>query len=281
MKSLLKIFLLLTASTFIPAIMQAQVTVTGTITDTVSTPYANGTLAIQLVDANGNPPGQLTTFGGSPNFQRAYQLSLDSTGSFSITIPPNSTTSPSIIPTDRKWKFTYASRGGYGAATVSIAITGAGDISGTLSGLTRISWPSSILGPPCGTGQVVISIGNGLNACGSASGGGTTTNQVVNGIPLNTNGTATAINSIICTPPIVNGQYPILYNITSGSTVPPTCPLLGLVPDQAAGANVLYRDNGGILYNPNINLALPTPTTLGTPNSYAIIAPNMGSSVSL
>src|ERR1700730_8188694 len=78
---MLKRLLLLLSVILWPSLIMAQnVIVTGTITDTQSTPYYNGSLTITLV----NTTGQQATFGGSPSFQQRYSATLDNTGSFSI-----------------------------------------------------------------------------------------------------------------------------------------------------------------------------------------------------
>jgi hypothetical protein len=98
-------------------------------------------------------------------------------------------------------------------------------------------------------------------ASGSVSG------QSLDGIPYNTNGVATALNAST-TAPSVNGAYVCGYTVTASAQVPPACPLVGLIADQAAGASVSYSDNNNLIYNPAAALALPTPTTLGNPNFY-------------
>jgi hypothetical protein len=124
----------------------------------------------------------------------------------------------------------------------------------------------------CSTNLTCTITGGVLTIVSSSS--GTTTNQVLNGVPVNTNGTSTALNSVVCTPPTANGQYPFLYNITASATAQPTCPLLGLSADQAAGAAVLYSDNGSVMYNPASALSLPNTASLGNPNFYTVSQQN-------
>lgn len=177
---MLKRLLLLLSMVIWPSLLLAQnVTVTGTITDNNSTIYAGGTMTVTLV----NTTGQQATFGGSPAFQKVYSVTLDNTGSFSISLPPNSTASPSIQPAGTQWNFAYTSIGNYGAANANVTITGSGSISGSLSALTRITWPFNATPPPCSTGQTYVSLGSGNNGCGSSGGSGTinscaTTNAV-------------------------------------------------------------------------------------------------------
>jgi GDSL-like Lipase/Acylhydrolase family len=154
-----------------PAISAQNVTVTGTITDTQSTPYSNGSLTVSLV----NTTGQVATFGGSPTFQKVYSATLSSTGAFSISLPPNSTASPSILPIGTQWNFSYQAQGGYGAANVNVTITGAADISGTISGQARITWPYGNIPPPGGTGQAIVFVSPTTLGWGSAGGSGTVT----------------------------------------------------------------------------------------------------------
>jgi hypothetical protein len=77
-----------------------------------------------------------------------------------------------------------------------------------------------------------------------------------------------------CSPPATNGVYQYLYNVTAAAAVPPTCPEVGLTPDQAAGATVLYSDNNGVIYDPAVAMSLPTPTTLGNPNFFTTFINN-------
>src|SRR5258708_11166213 len=162
-----KLIILLIALFSLALAANAQnVTITGTITDTQSTPYSNGSLTVTLV----NTTGQQATFGGNPAFQRIYSATLSSTGAFSINLPPNSTTSPFIQPPGTQWNFSYQSQGGYGAANVNITITAAGDISGTISNQVRIIWPILSSPPPCGIGQGPAVISIGIYGCSSGAG---------------------------------------------------------------------------------------------------------------
>ena len=172
MKKWLILLLLLIA---VPVSAQ-NVTVTGTITDTQSTPYSNGSLTVSLV----NTTGQVATFGGSPTFQKVYSATLSSTGAFSISLPPNSTASPSILPIGTQWNFSYQAQGGYGAANVSVTITGAGDISGTISNQTRITWPYGNIPPPGGFGQVIIFVSPTTLGWGNNGGCGIVTTKTTN-----------------------------------------------------------------------------------------------------
>lgn len=152
-KLLLTLTAAITLSLSLSSIAIAQtVAVTGTITDTQTTPYSNGLLTVTFVNAT----GQLATFGGSPSFQKSYAIYLDSNGAFTVNLPPNSTASPSIQPSGTQWNFSYQSQGGYGAANINVTITGAGSISGTLSNLTRITWPYGNIPPPGGSGQGIV-----------------------------------------------------------------------------------------------------------------------------
>ena len=168
MKLILKLLLLTSLYYGLSPVLSAQtVTVTGTITDTGTTPYSNGSLTVTLV----NSTGQQATFGGSPSFQTTYSASLDANGSFSISLPPNSTATPSIRPAGTQWNFSYQSQGGYGAANISVTITSSGSISGTLSGLTRITWPLGRTAPPGGVGQGIVVVSSTTLGWGAAGGG--------------------------------------------------------------------------------------------------------------
>lgn len=168
MKMMFKLLLLTILASSLSPILSAQtVTVTGTITDTGTTPYSNGSLTITLV----NSTGQQATFGGSPSFQTTYSASLDANGSFSISLPPNSTATPSIRPPGTQWNFSYQSQGGYGAANINVTITSSGSITGTLSGLTRITWPLGRTAPPGGVGQGIVVVSSTTLGWGAAGGG--------------------------------------------------------------------------------------------------------------
>jgi hypothetical protein len=82
-------------------------------------------------------------------------------------------------------------------------------------------------------------------------------------------GTVNTLSDI--TPPSVNGQYICGYTVTGSAAVAPTCPLVGLAQDQAAGATTLSSDNNNVIYNPSSSLAQPTPTTLGNANFFDVI----------
>jgi hypothetical protein len=118
-------------------------------------------------------------------------------------------------------------------------------------------------------------LGNTSGAWASIVCGGSTTNQVKYGISANASGTATAVDSVVCTPPSVNGQYTVGYNPTASVAVAATCPLVGLAPRGVSGATdtILYSDVNNItIYTDNSGTALagPTPTSLGNANAYTI-----------
>jgi hypothetical protein len=108
---------------------QAQCTlvqVTGTVTDPNNIPYAFGTVS---VDLNPSPPGNPTCNGAGFNSHQG-PVQLDSTGSFSLTIPQNA----AISPSGTQWLFTISETPGvapplgFGPVSfqVSIAIAGTG-----------------------------------------------------------------------------------------------------------------------------------------------------------
>src|ERR1700704_3584485 len=192
----LKLFMLtsliLAIISLYPSTILAQtVAVTGTITDTQTTPYSNGLLTVTFVNAT----GQLATFGGNPSFQKSYAIYLDANGSFTVNLPPNSTASPSIQPSGTQWNFSYQSQGGYGAANINVTITGAGSISGTLSNLARITWPYGNIPPPGASGQGIVFVTSTTLGWGSTGGGG--------GVPFAAGGGAAQAQTVSPTPAIV------------------------------------------------------------------------------
>jgi hypothetical protein len=140
-------------------------TLSGTITDTSSTPYALGTLLINFVPGAGQ-----CGLGNPPNFSftKSYTIPLDATGSFSgLSLPTNASFNSTCL--NSQWAFTTSAQGGYGVATINLTITGSVSLSTSLSNQVRITWSNSSPPPPGGSGQIITSIGNALNAWGTSS----------------------------------------------------------------------------------------------------------------
>ena len=133
----------------------------------------------------------------------------------------------------------------------------------------------ALLAPVCAFGQ-----GSGQFGGSAGVGGGTVAAQTPNGIPVS-GSTSSSISGVVCTPPTVNGIYDVLYNVTASTAVAPSCPQLGLVPDQAAGANLLYSDNGGKVLNPAAALGVPATLLTSTPNFYTVIDNEQSGSTTL
>ena len=160
--------LLFLALMLLSARAHAQVTLatlSGTITDTSSTPYALGTLLINFVPGAGQ-----CGLGNPPNFSftKSYTIPLDATGSFSgFSLPTNASFNSTCL--NSQWAFTTSAQGGYGVATINLTITGSVSLSTSLSNQVRITWSNSSPPPPGGSGQIITSIGNALNAWGVSS----------------------------------------------------------------------------------------------------------------
>jgi hypothetical protein len=133
-------------------------------------------------------------------------------------------------------------------------------------------------GTVSGTAAALCTDANGGATTSGCPAGGGNTNQAARAIPTNTSGTATLLDSTVCTPPSTNGKYPVLYNVTSNAAVPPACPQEGMAARGISGTTatdtILSTDNGIIVdYMGSVNVAtvLPTPTTLGNPNFFTVI----------
>jgi hypothetical protein len=143
-------FLLLAIA--LPASGQSYTTVTGTATDVNAAPYAGGSLTASFV----NTTGQQALFGGNPNFQKTYSATLDSTGSFTLTLPSNA----SIAPTGTQWSFTACTSDGENCFSASVTISGASQsISASLINGSRITFALNEANqPPCPVGQTVVAV---------------------------------------------------------------------------------------------------------------------------
>lgn len=197
-------------------------TLSATVTDTGSTPYALGSVIIHFVP----PAGQQCGIGNPPNtsFQRTYTVPLDSTGSFSaIVIPTNS----SFNCANSQWAFTTSSQGGYGVATVNLTISGSGSISSSLSNQVRISWSSGMQPPPGGNGQVITSLGSAMNAW----------ETVATSLPL-----LQWINAMTISGAKRDGHY-VTYSTSGGGTV--TAILTGNCSASDVGKNFYSINNNG------------------------------------
>ena len=155
------------------------------------------------------------------------------------------------------------------STTAATSTTSTGVWQGNVAGYTNIRARMSTLSGGTTTVSVTPSTASARSG-GGGGGSGTTTNQTAKGISYNSSGTATAVDASIAAP-TTNGQYACGYTVTASAAVAPTCPQVGLAPDQAAGATVLYSDNNNVIYNPAAALSLPTPTTLANANFFTVI----------
>ena len=139
--------------------------------------------------------------------------------------------------------------------------------------LIKRSWNWSLSASVLGIALIliwVVPVGAQINQnFGNPGGSGTVSGQAAHAISVGTG--ATTVGSTAGTPPSTNGQYTCGYTVTGSTAVDPTCPLVGLIPNQAAGATVLYSDNNSEIRNPAAALSLPTPTTLGNANFFTTI----------
>jgi hypothetical protein len=158
----------------------------------------------------------------------------------------------------------------FNGATSGIAKIGVPAIAGTNNIiLLPTSNPSSI------TQVLGLSNVTGLSQLAWVTPSGTgVTNQVAKGISANASGTSTVVDSTLCTPPAVAGQYTVGYFPTTNAAVAPSCPQVGLTVDQAAGSAVLETDNNNTIYGPAAALSLPTPTSLGNANFFTTFINN-------
>ena len=208
-------------------------TVSGTITDPNGTSYYSGNLTISLI----NNSGQQATLGGNPVLQTVYETALDSTGSFSLTLPRND----QMVPTTTQWNFQVTAKGGYAGFNVSITInSGSQSVSTAISAAAvRISWPvGSVIRPSCAPGQPDVAISATLEGCANGQVTGTNCNQ-------NT------------TSPAACGSA------TAGVVVVPTTTVTYTVNSTAVTANsriqvVPITDNSGVSGSPTCNTP-PTP----------------------
>jgi hypothetical protein len=104
------------------------------------------------------------------------------------------------------------------------------------------------------------------------------TNQVAKAISSNAGGSATAIDSTVCTPPAVAGQYTVGYFPTTSAAVAPTCPQIGLAARAVTGTTatdtLAFGDNNNAVRHEESvanAVTLPTPTTLGNPNFFTCV----------
>lgn len=110
------------------SIAAAQTTVvTGTVTDPLAIPYANGTVSLQLVLVGGSPLPSGPTINGLPCCQ-ATTVAMDANGSFTVALGDNNV----IVPALTQWRFQVNAAGippplgtGPQSFTVLITIVGA------------------------------------------------------------------------------------------------------------------------------------------------------------
>ena len=115
------------------------------------------------------------------------------------------------------------------------------------------------------------------------SGSGTITNQATNSIPVNTNGTATALNSVACTPPVTIGQFNVGYTNPTAAGTAPNCSQVGVPASTVNAATTTYAvgtvaPNESLCFpivhdiagSQPVVATIPTPTTLANANACVI-----------
>jgi hypothetical protein len=136
------LLLLVLSCLTLPSVLRAQaVAVTATVNSTSGgEPYALGSYTVSLVDASGNPLSV-------PGYQNQFSGSLSSAGTLALSLFPNSQ-----VATGSQWKFLVCSGRPVALAlpgptpspsclALPVTITGAGDISSTLSSAAPAFYP--------------------------------------------------------------------------------------------------------------------------------------------
>jgi hypothetical protein len=186
--------------------------VTGTATDSQTTPYINGTWVANLF----NPTSFQPVWGGTTNFTTTYGGALDNTGSFAATLPSNTGANSITVGglTTTQWTFAFFTSDGENAFTATVTITGANQsISASIINAARIFWETGDTNPPpCGTGQGIVSLGTGTFGCGGGSFPVTTIVNVSSGGGIQPTGTG-FVNIVPVNTPITQSQVGPGFNV--------------------------------------------------------------------
>jgi len=218
------------------------------------------------------PGGQAPLYNGYTVPRNFPITGGDGNGTFSLTLYDVNVITPSgcsynfaITASNGTTNFIAPSIGGSASAT---PITGTGPVN--LS--TAINAYAVLLPSTGGSGGSAFPV----TVSGTVNSGGipcfnSTTNEessaaLTQYAPVIGGGAGACVGQVA--PGTTNGTY-VMQEVVSGSAATaPTLTLVGLVVDQAAGANVLYSDNNNIQYNPAASLTFPTPPNLGNANFF-------------
>ena len=258
------------------SVAQGQSTsLTATITDSTGQAWANGTYSITFVPVPGFPPNY--QWNGAPFVPQKYTGSLNSSGTFTVTRPDNTT----ITPAGTQWQFVICPNATTPCSTILTPVTGSSeDLSSFFSG--RVSIPnitaavmprayssSEIATPPPQQGGQFFSVTDNvpyfwtgsswISLGGSVSSVGLALPSIfsVSGSPVTTSGTLTGTFNT------QTANY-VLAGPASGSAAVPT--FRALVSADIPPINLASSTNGGVTgLLPNGNLANDS-ITLGTTN---------------
>lgn len=168
--------------------------------------------------------------------------------------------------------------GGGGSGTISGLTAGQVGIAGAA---TTITSSKALQGTDTNILTSGTVSGTAASLCTDANGGATTTgcstggitNQAAKAIPTNTSGTASLLDSVVCTPPATVGTFVVEYQNPTAAATAPGCPQAGVATrsDVATSASpVLSTDTAAtdIVYAAATAAAVtvPTPTTLANAN---------------
>lgn len=309
-KTLKKLFIAL-AVLLLPCLAQAQVSKSANLTTSGTSTSFTATSGA-CVDISPNSGGATIQLDGTWSGTMSFYASVLGNPLKAITSVQNSVSASTQAASGTAngiWQFSVSGYskicGIFTTATSGTVITtvntgiptakaGGGGGSGSLSGMTGGQIPvaatastvtSSV--PLQGTDTSILSSGtvSGVAAalCTDAQGGATTsgcpsggiTNQVAKGIPANTSGTSTALDSTVCTPPATVGTFVVEYQNPTAAATAPVCPQAGVAPRSISGATAtdtvgattpndalcvpIIHDIAG---SQNVAVTLPTPTTL-------------------
>jgi hypothetical protein len=118
-------------------------TVSSTVVDAASTTWKNGTFSLTFRVSASNPTGQYYWAGVPFNVSQTISGNLDNTGSFSVSVPSNT----SITPAGSTWTYAVCPAASSPCYSTNVTITGATQ---SLSGITPPAASVSLSNPPAG-----------------------------------------------------------------------------------------------------------------------------------
>ena len=198
---------------------------------------------------------------------------------------------------DAQWNGGLTGRGGGGTTTnaLTAAASGGAAPGATFNGSAAVTFDYHSFGAAQGTGAAIATLVQSLTGCNTAtyvftpqasdcvapSGGGSGTVNSGTQYALAEYSTAGTAVSSGPTPPSVNGQYNLVYNVTAGAAVAPTAALPGVVPNPQTGTTYtfLYSDRGGYVTFSNaapIAVTLPAAGSTGFTGDFVTTACDVG-----